>query len=552
MRQKILFLCVTLWTVSLFVGGISGCKSKTVRSQNPEGRKASQKAFFVGDETVPDGFRYMEIQSVSLATNLAGTGSNPPESTQRTMLLREMASQGVPNPQKILADSSTSLVVVKGYLPPAVKKGDRFDVEVCVPSDSETTSLRGGYLLEAPMRGIYNINGANREGKKMGICRGPILVEPRTGTDRDKRTQIRGKVLGGGIATTDSILRLRIVSESTNPDRYQTMKMESAINHRFQIPLPGGGRENVAKAKTDKYLELKVHPKYKDNPVRFVEVVRCIPIYESEAKRLERMATLEKRLMNPTTAKRAAMELEAIGKASIDTLKAGLQSSDVIVRFYAAQSLAFLDESEAAQVLGQVALTEHAYRGYALSALSALNDLYAYEELRKLMNAPTAEARYGAFRALKQMRPDDPLVKGEMLGDDTFNLCVVPCEGKPMLHVTKNKRAEIVLFGVDQQFRAPLVVEGTNNIVVRANGEGNIVISRFIPGRPDQRRTVSMKVDEVIRALSDIGATYPDVIEILQSAISQNALDSAFRIDAIPSMRRQNEKEQEAEDKEMR
>ena len=47
---------------------------------------------------------------------------------------------------------TNSLVVVRGYLPPGVQKGDRIDVEVVVPPKSKTTSLRGGYLLHSRLR----------------------------------------------------------------------------------------------------------------------------------------------------------------------------------------------------------------------------------------------------------------------------------------------------------------------------------------------------------------------------------------------------------------
>ena len=526
------FLCVGLSV-------ICGCKGDAVKKKddlNIEQENKPKKAFFIGDLAVPVGLDLMEINAVCLATNLDNTGSDPPQSNLRTMLLKEMSSQNVESPNRLLADPSTSLVIASGKLPPGVQKGDHFDVEVTLPMDSETTSLRGGYLLPAPMKRMEKYDRV-REGNKVGTCRGPILVEPKTGDDRDKQSQRRGKVLGGGVATTSRFIGLRLLSDSEKPDPYMTMKMESAVNRRFQITRASGIKENVIKAKNDKFLELTVYPKYKDNLGRYIEVVRCIPLNETEAGRMNRLEKLQARLLDPTTAKRAALELEAIGKPAVDTLKEGLASEDLKVRFYAAQALAYLDESQAAQALGEAALKEPELRVFALTALSALDDLYAYEELRKLLDAPTAETRYGAFRALKMMRPEDPLVKGEMLGDETFALCTVPVTGKPMLHITKSYRAEIVLFGENQQFKHPFTMEGANGIVVRSTSPTEMVVSRFAVNKADQRRTVPMNVESVIRALSDVGATYPDVIEILQGAIEQNALDTTFKIDAIPMVR---------------
>lgn len=529
----------------------AGCKNHggDVKRGNLNKEKEYVKAYFVGDTTVPVGADFIEISSISMAANLAGTGSDPAESVQRTMLLREMASRDVAHPAKVLADPNTSLVIVTGFLPPGVQKGDRFDVEVTVPSDSETTSLRGGYLLPAPMRELVYINGIH-EGDKKGSCSGPIIVEPKTGTDRDKVTQLRGMVLGGGVSLTSRPIQLRVSSKNVKPDKYMTMKIERAINQRFK-PV-SNSTEKTAKAKDDKYLELTIPKKYGENINRFVDVIRCLPILETEAQRLDRMKLLEKRLQDPTSSKRAALELEAIGKKAIDTLKLGLQSDDLFVQFQSAQALAYLDVSEGAEVLGKVALEDRVNRGHALLALCVMDDLNAYEVLRDLMSAPTAETRYGAFRALRVMRPTDPLVSGEQLGNGTFTLCVVPSTGKPMLHVTKSNRAEIVLFGENQTFRHPLVVQAANNIIVRSTSPTEVVVSRFEVNRPDQRRTVSARVEDVVRALSDVGATYPDILEVLQASIEQNALETSFRIDALPKTGRTDPYEKRRQENERR
>ena len=524
-----------------------GCKSGVLHMQgknaaeeavkgektDKKDEKKDKKPFFVGDSAVPVGLDLLEINAVGLATNLPGTGSDPPESNLRTMLLKEMSSQNVEKPGQLLADPSTSLVIATGHLPPGVQKGDRFDIEITLPTDSETTSLRGGYLLPARLKEVKMLDRL-REGNKVGTCAGPILVEPLTGDDRDKQSQRRGKVLGGGVATTSRFIGLRLLSESDKPDPYMTMKMEGAINRRFHVTRPSGLKENVVKAKTDKFMELTPYPKYKNNLGRFIEVVRCIPINETEDKRINRLATLQARLLEPTSARRAALELEAIGQPAIETLKTGLESQEPLVRYHAAQALAYLDVSEAAQALGETALKDPDNRRCALLALSALDDLYAYEELRKLMDAPTAETRYGAFRAIKQMRPDDPLVKGEELGEGTFNLCVVGTTGKPMLHITRSQRAEIVLFGKNQQFKHPITIEGANGLVIRSLSPTQVLVSRFKANQQDQQRTVAPGIEHVIRALSEVGATYPDVIEILQSAIARDALDTTLKVDAVP------------------
>ena len=54
-------------------------------------------------------------------------------------------------------------------------------------------------------------------------------------------------------------------------------------------------------------------------------------------------------------------------------------------QFYAAEALAYLDETSAVGVLAEVARDEPAFRVNALAALSAMDDATAYDALRSLL-----------------------------------------------------------------------------------------------------------------------------------------------------------------------
>src|SRR6185503_8348216 len=108
---------------------------------------------------------------------------------------------------------------------------------------------------------------------------------------------------------------------------------------------------------------------------------------------------LEQQLNDPLTASNAAIRLEAIGDDQAKTLlKKGVASKDSEIRFYAAESLAYLDDTAAVEPLAQIALKEPSFRVNALAALSAMDDVVAYDALRTLLEAKSAETRYGAFR----------------------------------------------------------------------------------------------------------------------------------------------------------
>ena len=59
---------------------------------------------------------------------------------------------------------------------------------------------------------------------------------------------------------------------------------------------------------------MAVHPRYKDNIARYMQVVRAVPITESAPERMQRIAELQSQLLDPTTAADAAIQLEAIGR----------------------------------------------------------------------------------------------------------------------------------------------------------------------------------------------------------------------------------------------
>src|SRR3990172_8599828 len=122
----------------------TGCMGPVFLSQSPEANldlPPTPDVPLIAEYTHPYGLNYVKVEAVSLVTGLAGTGSDPPPSPQRATLLDEMNRRGVTDPNDVLASPNTSLVLVRAYLRPGIQEGDHFDVEVRVPSRSETPTL---------------------------------------------------------------------------------------------------------------------------------------------------------------------------------------------------------------------------------------------------------------------------------------------------------------------------------------------------------------------------------------------------------------------------
>lgn len=530
-------------------GGCSVWNGLALRSQSPEPLEPpSPEVTRIGDIAVPYGMFPVVLENVGLVTGLRGTGSDPKPGPQRSALVSMMQNRGVSSPNAILASNNASLVLVRAVIRPGIQKGDRFDVEVRVPSNSDTTSLRGGYLLETDLKEMAILDEKITPGNTYGRAEGPVLVDPSADPKTDRVNACRGRILGGGVALKSRPLAL--VLKPGHQSVFHSARIETAVNKRFHL-YEKGLKVGVAKAKTNEYVELRLHPRYKDNVQRYVAVVRSIALKETETERNERLQLLAKQLLDPITASRAALELEAMGKQGVDVLKKGLQADDPEVRFYAAEALAYLDETAAAVPLGEAARDVPAFRAFALAALSAMNDYAAAEQLHQLLQSPSAETRYGAFRALWAMNPSDPVIRGENLGGQ-FSYHVVDSAQPPMIHVTRSRRPEIVLFGRDQQLAPPLALEAGNQILVTSRQPGEVVVSKFSVHEADQKRVVSTHVDEVIRAIVELGGTYPDVVQALQQAKAAGALSSRFEVDALPEAGRPYEGPTHAHDPDRR
>ncbi|MCC7474669.1 MAG: flagellar basal body P-ring protein FlgI [Pirellulales bacterium] len=512
----------------------AGCSGPILRPQSPEARidlPPMPDVKYVSSYAHPYGMNYVKVEAVSLVTGLNGTGSDPPPTSQRAMLLDEMQRREIANPNEVLASPNTAMVLVRAFLRPGIQVGDRFDIEVRSPSGSDTTSLRDGWLLPTRLSEMAVLDQQIHEGHVMGMAEGPVLVDPTADAKKDPALATRGRVLSGGVATKARPLGLVLVQQHQSVRNSQDIA--HAINRRFYT-FVNGRKQGVSTPKTAEFIDIVLHPRYHDNTGRYMQVLRNIAINETAQSQQTRMLFLEQQLNDPLTAANAAMRLEAIGDdQSRQMLKQGLSNGDTEVRFYAAEALAYLDDTAAVEVLTEVARNEASFRVNALAALSAMDDAAAYDSLRSLLEVKSAETRYGAFRSLWAMNQHDPFLHDEFLSDQ-FHYHVLDVPGPRMIHVTESYLPEIVLFGREQHFELPLMVDAGKSILVKGMNGDQITVSRFKANGEPEQRVVSTSIDEVIRAIVALGGTYPDVVQALQEAKNDGALTSRFEVDALP------------------
>ena len=178
--------------------GLVGCGNIIPRGQSPDEALItmdddSKKTIYIGDVCKVWGLNYEPVEGVGLVSSLDGTGSNPVPSGQRDHLLTELKSKGkVADPKKAIASQNTSMVLLKGLLPPGIKKGERFDVEVKLMPKSDTHSLQYGKLMNTRMRPMMNTGRTVKLGNVNALAEGSVMVDSVFESRQDEPNQTRG------------------------------------------------------------------------------------------------------------------------------------------------------------------------------------------------------------------------------------------------------------------------------------------------------------------------------------------------------------------------
>jgi len=539
------FACV----IGVAVAGIT-VQSLLAADEQPTDSRYETKVEtpMIGDYTTFSGLQPVVLEGVGLVVGLNGTGGDPAPSMYRTELMNELKRRGVPNPNTVLQSPNTALVLVRAYLPPLMSKGEVLDLEVRLPDSAEATSLEGGWLMETYLSEQAIVPGrpAPLHGHAYAKAQGAILTAG-IGSDSSKSPELvkRGRILGGAVVLKERELSIFLRHDFRSIRNSQ--RIADVIGRRFHDFDEHGIKKPMAKAKTDQKIVLNVHPRYKDNYPRYLQVVRHLAFRETPVGARVRLQRLQEDVFAADKTEESCLELEAIGTDGIPVLKSALTSPLLEVRFHAAAALAYLGNSDGLPALVEAARDERAFRVFAFAAIATIDDAEANLALRQLMSESNAETRYGAFRSLWTLDRDDPFIRGEVLGvrEDLeskpgrrageYILHPLPTTGEPLVHALTRTRPEIVLFGANQEFRAPMYLAVGRHIIITAQaGSETVSLARFEVGQPDQRRETSLQVADVIRAADELGATYPDIVQMLADASNQRNLPTLLAVDELP------------------
>ena len=537
MNQRILVLGALLL-------GLVGCAHQQTRLQAEDETEKEKvpEIKTIGDMTTVANAESLPVTGVGLVVNLDGTGSSAPPGVYRTMLENQLHKNKVPmeHVKEVLASPSTSLVLVTALIPPGARKDDPLDVEITLPRESRTTSLRGGRLLECPLLNFENKRNIDKvfapstqggdqfiPGHKVARAEGQLLVGLGDGDDSGKMRQAR--IWGGGRSLMDRPFYLALNSDQ------QFGRVAQAVAARINETFHGAFQGDMAAARDKFSIALNVPAQYKLNLPRYLRVVRLIPLMEAPAERLPYRKHLAAQLLDPAHAVTAALRLEALGDESIPALKHGLTSDHALVRFCSAEALAYLNCPSCGEELARIVKEQPVLRAFSLTALASLNEAVSHVELRKLLEDTAPETRYGAFRALRTLDEHEESIHGEQL-DHTFWLHRVAPGSPALVHLSVRNRAEIVLFGDDISLIPPFPILAGDFTITAGREDDHCTISHISTRTGSRQRQCSLKLEEVLHAMAEMGASYPEVVELLHRADRLQCLSCKVAVDALPQL----------------
>ncbi|MDA7950625.1 MAG: flagellar basal body P-ring protein FlgI [Pirellulaceae bacterium] len=499
---------------------------------------------YIGDFARFTGIDPLPIEGVGLVTNLEGKGGVPQKSPEQDLLLREMRIRGIDNPHEILASPDTAIVLVRGYLPAGVQKGDRFDIEVIPAKHNQSTNLQGGQMLTVRLAQLTKLRAQFKKGHHLGSAVGEVLTSatfdnqqrnssPNSNLANTEQPNSSGFILGGGVSMTTRSIGLTLHKE--NRSALLASALAKAINNRFSI-YDRNVKKGAATAKNDSFLEFRVPEQYKYNIDRYLSVISNIYVQESQNQQLARISELEEELLSATTASgQAALRLEAIGYAATESLKNGLFSPNEDVQFYSAEALAYLQQKEAIPVLVELTSRRPDLRWHALAALSSLDSPLTAEALGQLLHSEDPQVCYGALNTIVTRHPNHPLAAGQDYRYFRFHRLVT--NRSPMVHFSRYQTPEVALFGPNVPLRGQIILDVGQTLMITSQPNNLVKVTRFGLGDAENNTLFCQaNLEELYKVLAGegINVRYGELLELTQQLQAKGHLAATIEIDALP------------------
>jgi Flagellar P-ring protein len=548
----------------------------------------------VGAEATIIGVDPIVVSGYGIVVGLNGTGGGILNERIAATMEREMALKGITKsndavnsavasktPRQLLRDPNVAVVLVQASIAPGSPEGSTFDVFVRAMN---ATSLEGGTLWTTDL----TIGDATPIGgfktRNIAQARGPIFLNPfsEPGKEDSGISRSVGRVLDGGLVTQP--LQLLIQMDNVSFDRARAIA--GAINSRFPEgpgddgpPARGRSGGNIDTGQGGQ-IGLRIPTVWRDNPVQFLNLIRCLQIDPMFPEEYARRYT-EALKKEPALGVELAYCLEAIGPKALPFTRDLYEYPEIVPRMVALRAGAKLGDPRAADSLRDLAVNgEGPIRTEAIELLAeidagptidqALRELTMATELTTRISAYEALAKRAAgaqltraIRAQRNRLDNDPRAlprplthleelskmafpSGTIQGISRevvagkFILDIVPF-GEPMVYITQQGRPRIVVFGVRPELdRSALVSTWSDRLMLDAEGAADKVRVYYRDFRSERVTKHEMQRDliEFIRFLAHdptsadpragLGLNYSEVVGALYAIHQAKGTRAAF------------------------
>ncbi|MEA2707736.1 MAG: hypothetical protein QOF78_337 [Phycisphaerales bacterium] len=435
------------------------------------------------------------VSGYGFVSNLNGTGDSAAPNAVREYMVKEMIKHkwdsslsGIrtPTPEEALRDPRNAIVQVDGYLPPGVRKGQRFDIQVSAIPDNATTSLAQGDLFQTELR-IMGANPHDPGGSVNVFARaeGPVFVNPayalKTDLENDpgaRRSLRMGLIMNGARSLEDRPLGLRLRQPSMRMSRY----IEQRIDQRLQEIRP----DVIAAAQDEGIVHLYVPAGLNGDWEHFAGLVNFVYLNNSPEFAAAKARQLADEAIKP---KAPLLEIsyawEGLGKAALPVIRERelMSHANADVAFAAARAAAYLGDTSAPKALINMARQEgHKFQVNAVQVLGTLQSSPSINEmLRPLLDSKETLVRLEAYKMLARNGDSYvfamPIAGGP--GRGGFTLDVVRSDGPPIIYATQRGEPRVAVIGNRISLNRPITYSTLGGRLTISSDEGASTVTIF-------------------------------------------------------------------------
>jgi len=351
----------------------------------------------IKDLTSVAGVRDNQLVGYGLVVGLDGTGDKTTQSPFTQQTFRNMLTQfGIKVPTNVNFElKNVAAVSISAKLPPFSKAGQRIDITIS--SLGNATSLRGGELLMAPLRGADN--------QVYAVAQGAVVVSGfgAQGADGSKVTVnslSTGRVPNG--ATVESTIIPPFVKNGivtfqlNNPDFTTADRIASLINYQFKRPIAKTIDATSINVDLRPYVKPKYSaavystPTFKDELSEEVEP----PMMKNLGEYVRYIAKIENFLVTPDTTRARIIVNSRTGTIVIDenvlisavAVAHGNLSVVVSEKPFVSQPQGFSQGQTVTGSASDINVNQTQNRAFVLQAGTSLKDLV--DEINRVGAAP--------------------------------------------------------------------------------------------------------------------------------------------------------------------